>query len=152
MRFAIVIGGWLWLFPTGPLKAQGPEPEPLQVVRRLFDAMRSRDTAAMRAALHPEARLVSAGTREGVPVVTTVSPDRWISGVAGAPDGVLDERLRNPVVHIDGGLASVWTEYTFYVGDRLSHCGVDAFHLIRLPEGWRIIDLADTRRRDGCPP
>jgi hypothetical protein len=55
-------------------------------------------------------------------------------------------------VHVDGGLASVWTEYAFYVGERLNHCGVDAFHLVRTAEGWRIIDLADTRRREGCAP
>jgi hypothetical protein len=63
-----------------------------------------------------------------------------------------DERLRNPVVQVDGGLASVWAEYHFYVGTRFSHCGVDTFHLVRTTEGWKIIDLADTRRKDGCTP
>ena len=47
-------------------------------------------------------------------------------------------------------LASVWVPYEFYLGDKFSHCGVDAFHLARFEDGWKIIGLADTQRREGC--
>jgi hypothetical protein len=47
----------------------------------------------------------------------------------------VDERLRNPVIRVDGALASVWIEYSLYVGERFVHCGVDAFHLVRTAEG-----------------
>ena len=33
------------------------------------------------------------------------------------------------VVRVDGHLASVWTEYSFFVGGKLSHCGVDALQI-----------------------
>jgi hypothetical protein len=42
--------------------------------------------------------------------------------------------------------------YVFYVGDRFSHCGVDSFQLVRISAGWRIIQIADTRRKEGCTP
>jgi hypothetical protein len=146
----LVLGG-CWL--VAPLSAQDDDRRAvLAVVQQLFDGMREKDTTRMRAALHPEARLVTTGVRDGVPVVGLVSPTQWLSGIPNAGAPVLDERLRNPVVHVDMGLASVWVEYTFYLGERLSHCGVDLFHLIKTAEGWRIIDLADTRRREGCPP
>ena len=147
-----------WLLAFGsllatPLGAQTEEQrQVLAVIQQLFDGMREKDTTKMRATLHPEARLVTTGVRDGVPVVGLISPSQWLAGVANPNAGLLDERLRNPIVHVDLGLASVWVEYTFYIGDRLSHCGVDLFHLVRTPEGWRIIDVADTRRRDGCPP
>ena len=136
------------------LAAQSEEARVLAVVQQLFDGMRSRDTAKMRATLHPQARMVSPGTREGVVSVSVDSPDRWLAGVASAPatTGILDERVRNPVVHVDGPLASYWAEYTFYLGERMSHCGVDTFHLVRTADGWRIIDLADTRRKEACSP
>ena len=51
---------------------------------------------------------------------------------------------------MDGPLATVWVEYSFYLGTRLNHCGVDAFQVARGPDGWKIIALADTRRRTGC--
>ncbi len=135
-----------------PLSAQRDERDVLAVVRQLFDGMRERDTAKMRALLHSDARLVSAADRNGVPVAQIDSPSTWLQGVMRATGGTLDERIRNPVVKVDGGLASVWVEYSFYLGDQLRHCGVDAFHLVKTAEGWRIVDLADTRHREGCTP
>jgi hypothetical protein len=150
----LVVTGWCLAAPlAGQSQPQTDERQQvLAVVQQLFDGMRVKDTAKMRATLHPDARLIATGVREGTPFASLVAPTQWFSGVASANASKLDERLRNPVVQVDQGLASVWTEYTFYVDDRLSHCGVDLFHLVKLPEGWRIIDLADTRRREGCPP
>ena len=137
--------------PASSLAAQSEEREVLGVVRQLFDGMRARDTAKMRAQLHPDARMASPSTKSGTVSVTVESPDAWLAGVGRATGPVFDERITSVVVKVDGALASVWANYTFYLGDRLSHCGVDAFHLVRLPSGWKIIDLADTRRRENCP-
>ena len=135
-----------------PVRAQDAEKEVLAVVQQLFDGMRAKDTAKMRATLHPQARMVNPGMRDGVVTVTVDGPDRWLAGVAGAKVALLDERIKNPVVKVDGALASVWAEYAFYLGDQFSHCGVDTFHLVKTADGWKIIDLADTRRREGCSP
>ena len=137
---------------TSPLLAQQEEQEVRAVLQQLFDGLRVKDTAKMRATLHPQARLVTPGMREGTATVQIAAIDGWLAGIAGARGGPLDERLKNTVIRIDGGLAAVWTEYNFFVGERLNHCGVDAMHLVRTAEGWRIIDLADTRRREGCTP
>jgi hypothetical protein len=139
---------------TAPaLHAQAEERAVMTVVQQLFDGMRARDTARMRATLHPDARLVSAGVKDSVPTVTVVAVTDWLAGIPKARPGMLlDERIHNPVVKVDGGLASVWAEYTFYLGDQVNHCGVDTFHLVKTAGGWRIIDLADTRRREGCAP
>jgi hypothetical protein len=133
------------------LSAQGEEAGVLAVVRQLFDGMRVHDTTKMRAVLHPQARLVSSGMKDGAPTVSVETTEGWLTAVSRGAEPY-DERIQNPVVKVDGGLASVWAEYRFYVGDRFSHCGVDTFHLVRTPEGWRIIDLADTRRKEGCSP
>ncbi len=117
------------------------------VITRLFDGMRARDTASMRATFAPGASLNSvsaAGLR-------TDAIDSWISSVASAPAGlVLDERLGERVVQVSGDLASVWVEYWFFAGERFSHCGVDAFVLARTNGTWRIVSVADTRQRVGC--
>jgi hypothetical protein len=44
----------------------------------------------------------------------------------------------------------LFPEYTFYVGDQMSHCGVNAFQLMKTTEGWKIIGITDTRRKDNC--
>jgi len=150
MRFLLLSAGLAWVTSV-PLSAQEAEREVMAAVQQLFDGMRVHDTVKMRAVLHPQARLVSANLKNGAPAVDVETTDGWLTAIARGVEPY-DERLRNPVVKVDGGLASVWAEYSFYVGSRLSHCGVDTFHLVRTPDGWRIIDLADTRRREGCPP
>ena len=131
--------------------AQQSEREVRAAVQQLFDGMKVHDTVKMRAVLHPLARLVSSGMKDGAPTAGVESTEGWLTAVSRGVEPY-DERISNPVVQVDGGLASVWMEYRFYVGERFSHCGVDSFHLVRTAEGWRIVDLADTRRREGCTP
>lgn len=122
----------------------------LATVHRLFDAMRAGDSAAVRTVFHPAALLATAVVRQGAPVLQVDTLEAFIRAVGTPHDEVWDERIRDEEVRIDGPLASVWTEYSFFAGDRFSHCGVDAFQLARGAEGWRIIVLSDTRRREGC--
>ncbi len=119
------------------------------VITKLFDGMRSRDTASMRAAFVNGASLQSVSANG----VRNDAIDAWIGSVASAPAGlVLDERLGTPVVQVSGDLASVWVEYWFFAGERFSHCGVDAFVLAKQAGAWRILSVADTRKREGCAP
>ena len=118
------------------------------VVKGLFDAMRTRDTATMRAAFDTTAVLRSILPRG----VRSDAVDGWISSVATAPAGlVLDERLGEQRVELEGPLATVWVRYHFYAGERFSHCGVNAFTLAKSGDAWRILAVVDTRQREGCP-
>jgi hypothetical protein len=130
------------------------EAQVLAVVRRLFDGMRAGDSAMVRSVFDPNARLVSVGVRDGEPSARVTPASELVAAVGRPHEAVWDERIWDTEVRLDGGLASVWTKYAFYLGDRLSHCGVDAFHLVRGADGWKIVGLADTRRQESCwtPP
>ncbi len=143
----------LLAFPSSAL-AQSAEQEVMATVQRLFDGMRAGDSTVVRSVFHPSARLVSVGMREGAPVLREDAIDAFVAAVGTPHDEVWDERIWNTQVRVDGNLATAWMDYAFYLGERLSHCGVNAFQLFRGPEGWRIIQIADTRRREGCqtPP
>lgn len=143
---------------AGPASAQSgaaeatltqAEAEVLGVVQRLFDGMRAADTTAMRSTFHPDIRLITTGERDGRPVAAVVPVDGWLEGVAGSGQ-TLDEQIIDPEVRVADGLATVWTFYTLHVGDRFSHCGYDAFQLVRTAEGWKITQVADTRQQR-CP-
>jgi hypothetical protein len=122
------------------------------VVVTLFDAMRTRDSAAVRASFVPGARLQTAMVRpDGTPLLREDSVGTIVRAVGAPSDVVWDERLDAWHVRIDGPLAVVTTDYSFYLGAQFSHCGIDAFQLFRGPEGWKIFQLTDTRRRTGCP-
>lgn len=123
----------------------------LAVIQRLFDGMRAGDSTAVRSVFHPNAQFFSALERQGAAQVRFEDPEGFIKAVGTPHDQVWDERTSNEVVHQDGTLAAVWMDYSFYAGERFSHCGVDAFLLARDGADWKIVSLADTRRREGCP-
>jgi ketosteroid isomerase-like protein len=148
------------LLAAAPLGAQAPtapatadtRAEALAVVKRLFDAMRAGDSAAVRAVFHPQAQLSSALVgRDGAPQVRIDSLASFLRAVGTPHPEVWDERTSGEVVHVDGPLAVVWTRYAFYAGQKFSHCGVDAFQIAQTSAGWRIVSLIDTRQRTGCP-
>lgn len=143
---ALWAAGW-----SQPLAAQSPAEEVVAVVERLFDGMRARDRAMLESVFHESARLMGAGEREGEPFVSETPIARFIETVASSEGALLDERIYDPEVRVDGNLATVWVAYDFYRGEEFSHCGYDAFQLARTGEGWKIIQVADTRRVSGCP-
>jgi hypothetical protein len=130
--------------------AQDDRQAVLAVVTQLFDGMRASDAEKLRAVFHPSAQLFSSSVRDGKPQVAVESIDAFVAAVTRPHSEVYDERTRNEIVHIDGGFASVWAEYGFYRGKVFSHCGIDAFHLAREAEGWKIVSLGDTRRTGPC--
>jgi hypothetical protein len=143
----------LAVLAAAPASAQTPDKDVIAVVNRLFDGMRTKDTASMRALMHEQTRLISTGTREGQPVHQVVPPINWLRGIPGSAN-LLDERLYEPEARVDGSLATVWVRYDFYSGQNFSHCGYDAFQLLKVGADWKILQTADTRRRGAgmCPP
>lgn len=124
----------------------------LAVVTQLFDGMRDKNEASLRGVFHDEARLHTAGADgEGRPRVTSGEIESFIAGVLGAAVH-LDEVTFDEVVMVDGNLATAWTPYNLFVDGEFSHCGVDAFTMVRTDDGWKILQLVDTRTRSGCDP
>jgi hypothetical protein len=75
----------------------------------------------------------------------------FVKRIANTPAGtVLDERILSYQIKVDGSMASAWTPYQFYVNDTFSHCGVNSFQLVKLAEGWKIVYIIDTRRKEPC--
>jgi hypothetical protein len=152
---AALLAGALALAPITPtpLVAQDAESTAiLAVVDQLFEGMRTKDTAAMRALFAPQARMMGVGRDGGL----RADPiDGWLAGIGRSPDGpVLRERTWNHDIKVDGVIAQAWMDYDFFIGERFSHCGVDAFHFVKLAGAWKIVSVMDTRRTEGCtePP
>lgn len=124
------------------------------IVDRLFDGMRAGDSAMVRSVFHPQVRMVTSfRNREGQPQVAVEnSIDGFVQAVGTPHDEVWDERISGLMIHTDGDFGMAWMDYWFFLGERFSHCGIDLMELVRTPEGWKIIGLADTRRREGCEP
>jgi ketosteroid isomerase-like protein len=123
----------------------------IAVIQRMFDAMRAGDSTALRSTFNASAKLQTAFTnKEGKPMLANENVDEFARAVGTPHKEVYDERIWSYDVRIDGRLASAWTEYSFFLDDKLSHCGVNAFQLFKGENGWKIIQITDTRRRDNC--
>lgn len=121
-------------------------------INDLFAGMLSGDSSSVTKLLHPDARFQSAVYDSlGQAHLQTGDIQRWLTAIASYPAGSLDERLSSMVIDVDPPLATAWTGYTFFAGGKLSHCGTNAFQLIKMANGWQIHQVTDTRKRTGCP-
>ncbi len=135
---ALVLGVGLAL-PGQTVGQLSAEEEVIAVVNAMFEGMASGDTEALRAIMLPESQLVAMGVRG----------PRWRTGNSFAEgfagrDVAVIERMWDPVVLIDGPLASLWAPYDVYIGDRWSHCGTDAVQLVLTEDRWRVAFIGYT--------
>lgn len=120
-------------------------------INNLFSGMKAADTTLIRGAFATNSIMQTiATTKEGKAMVRTESLANFIKSVGTPRPEKLDERIVFTKVLIDGNLASVWTDYKFYIGEKFSHCGVNSFQLFKGDDGWKIIYIIDTRRKDNC--
>ena len=117
----------------------------IQTAQAMFDAMSSRDTAVLRRLLMPDAMLFATDERQSPVVASSRNVEFFLQMIASSTE-TLTERMYDPQVYIDGGVATLWAPYTFHRNDRLSHCGYDGFQLIRADGEWRIASVVFTMR------
>ena len=155
-RFArpLLILAGLWL-TAAPARAQTDAvPSAVRdsivgVVEQFFAAMKARDTAALARTMLPSARSDIIEHRGDSTVIGGAPMSEFLAQLPSI-EPELVERMWDPQVLEHRGLAVVWTPYDFHIGGRFSHCGVDAFTLLRTPVGWRISGVAYTVEREGC--
>ena len=125
------------------------ESNPKKVVDDFFVAFHAKDTLTLKQLCHPEIVMRTiANTKEGNKLKDEKF-DEFLNSIATIPANMkIFEKLIDYKVEIDGNLAHVWTPYEFYVNDKLSHIGANAFTLYNDNGKWQIIHLIDTRRKN----
>ncbi len=122
-----------------------------QVIITMFDGMREGDSAKVSSVFRKDVRMFTAYRKDtGEPVLHEGKLSKFLIAIGTAHDEIWDEKIYNTTIQIDGDIAQVWTDYSFYLGETFSHCGIDAFQLVRKNNKWRIINLMDTRRKEDC--
>ncbi len=121
------------------------------IIIKLFDGMREGDSAKVASVFRKNVRMFSSYTKKtGEEVLHEGKLSEFLIAIGTPHDEIWDEKIWDTQIQIDGNLAQVWTQYGFYIGEKFSHCGVDAFQLIKEDKHWKIINLMDTRRVNGC--
>lgn len=129
---------------------QSEKDEVSETIQQLFDGMRKGDSTMVREVMAPEARLLTVVEKEGKVSLHETSVEKFIQAIGSPHEEIWDERITAYEINIDDRLATAWIPYQFYLGKNFSHCGVNAFQLYKSQEGWKIMEIADTRRKADC--
>lgn len=141
----------LTIFTLQAIGQENEKKEIMSVINNVFEAMRKSDSTLLKSSFVKSPNTFTAFiNQEGKSQLVSGDFQRFINAIGQPKEQVWNEPIWNEKVEIDGNLASVWVDYAFYVDDQFSHCGVDAFHLIKREDGWKIFHLVDTRRRTDC--
>ena len=132
--------------------AQTDEEQIKATINKVFDGMRKSDSSLVRAALHHSCTLKSIGkNKTGEVRLQEDAILGWLKQIGTKREGVIfNEKLTSYDIKVDGEMAIAWTPYEFYVNEKFNHCGVDVFTMMKTENGWKIIGIVDTRRKENC--
>ncbi|MEQ1921686.1 MAG: hypothetical protein ABL952_04175 [Pyrinomonadaceae bacterium] len=147
----IIILSATFLALTLPIFAQKSDDKAavLAVVQKLFDEMAAANATGILATGIPENQLITIRKqRDGKVRVDSVNGEAFTKFFT--KPGSIKEVMYAPKVDVDGDWAMVWGRYVFFVGDKLSHCGINQFNLVRTDAGWKIAGGASTIDPTAC--
>jgi hypothetical protein len=146
----ILIFTTLLLFSI-PIYGQSDEESIQNVIESLFDGMRAKNIDQLAAVFADDAMMQTIALGDNGPQVNPGSVSDFMKRISTTPaDTQLDEQILSFEIKVDGPMASAWTPYEFYVNGTFSHCGVNSFQLVKFTEGWKVVYIIDTRRKDPC--
>lgn len=140
-----------WLFSCYTLQAQeaADKKAVIGMVNQFFEALEKKDTVLYSSLVMRNAQIwVSRKLMDSLQ-----TPMRsFAEDIQKLPQykETLLERALSYQVNIHNNIAVVWAPYTFHLGKKLTHCGIDVFTLLKTTAGWKIVSTVYTVEPDGC--
>lgn len=148
-KIVAVMAGMLLIASSVFAQKADDAKDALAVVNQLWAEMAAANPAGIVALHNPGAQLVAIfKTKEGKAVVRNLTAEDFSKNFAVKK--VIKEDMYAPEVRVDGDVALVWGRYVFFVEGKISHCGLNAFHLVRTDAGWKIGGIASTIDPGAC--
>jgi Putative lumazine-binding len=135
---------------TGSGQSETDRDAVLKIVQMFFETMTARDVDVARKIMIPEGRFFALEMRKPNAAPTSFTNEEYFARLQKGKQSNR-ERIWNPEVRVHGSIATVWAPYDFWTDGTYSHCGVDAFDLIKTDEGWKIAGGAFTMESK-CEP
>jgi hypothetical protein len=137
------------LFLLLGLSSNAQKQEVQKCIESFFEGFHQRDSTKIKLVCSDKMILqsISESTAKGNKL-SDESAKEFYKSIASIPSNMkFQEKILSYTIQIDGTMAHVWAPYEFYLNDKLSHSGVNAFTLFKEKESWKIIYLIDTRRK-----
>lgn len=123
-----------------------------EIVEAFFKGFHAQDSTIIKEVVHPGVRMQSIGKNQtGEMILSSQDFSGFLASICSIPETTaFREEIHSYEVKMDGKMANVWTPYTFYINDAISHCGTNSFQLFKRDGVWKIFYIVDTRDREGC--
>ena len=122
----------------------------IAVVNQLFTEMAAANPAGILAVHTPTSDLAAVQRgRDGKSRYSSINGEKF-SQMFTDKTKSLKEEMYDPKVEVHGDWAMVWGRYVFWVDDKVSHCGINQFNLVRIDGVWKIANGASTIDRNDC--
>ena len=131
---ALLLGAWT---PVDAQPSAADRDAVLKTVQAFFDTMTARDVEGARKILQPQGRFHALRMRDGKPDLREFSNEEYLADL-NASKQKMQERTWSPEVRVSGPIATFWAPYDFWIDGKFSHCGIDAFDLIKTADGWKV--------------
>ena len=134
-----------------PALAQKPDDKAaaLSVVQKLFDEMAAANAAGILATGTADNQLAAVRKlKDGKIRVDAINGEAFTKFFT--KPGAVKEVMYAPKVEVDGDWAMVWGRYVFFVGEKISHCGINQFNMVRTETGWKIAGGASSIDPAAC--
>lgn len=131
------------------LSSNAQKQEIQKCIESFFEGFHQRDSTKIKLVCSDKMILqsISESTMKGNKL-SDESAKEFYKSIASIPSNMkFQEKILSYNIQIDGTMAHVWTPYEFYLNDKFSHSGVNAFTLFKEKDSWKIIYLIDTRRK-----
>ena len=117
-----------------------------KAVELFFQNFHKQDTVALKNQFVENASMQSLAIRGSDRKLSTTTIDDFLKSIASIPQKVsFEERLTSLKTTADNDIASVHTDYEFYVNGKLSHRGRNVFTMIYIDDSWKVAQVTDTR-------
>ena len=119
-----------------------------KTIEDFFEAFHAKDTVKLKSICSDKIILQSIQENTKGGKLSDEVASEFYKSIASIPANFnFQEKILSYSIQVDGTMAHAWTPYEFYINDKLSHKGVNAFTLFKENDIWKIIYVIDTRRK-----
>ena len=120
------------------------------VIDKMFTEMANHNPPAIADLYLKDSNLTAViRTKDGKNVIRSFTGEAFSKNFA-EKRGEIKEDMYAPETKVYGDLAMVYGRYVFFIDGKISHCGVNAFHLVRTEAGWRVANASSTIDPTSC--
>ena len=138
---------FLFIFLFG-ISGYSQNQEVQKTIETFFEAFHAKDTVKLKSICSDKIILQSIQENTKGGKLSDELASEFYKSIASIPANFnFKEKILSYSIQMDGTMAHAWTPYEFYINDKLSHKGVNAFTLFKENDVWKIIYVIDTRRK-----